>query len=98
MALVPFNDLLAATRSGGYAVCYCEALDLESLQAALEAAEGLGAPTIAWFNDSLPHHHTPHARGVELVPHPRELPIEVLQQAARLIGSAIALEQVRQCG
>ena len=58
MALVPFNDLLAAARSGGYAVCYCEAWNLESLQAVLEAAEELRAPIIAGFNGGFLRHRS----------------------------------------
>jgi ketose-bisphosphate aldolase len=44
------NQMLADARSGGYAVCYCESWNLESLQAVMEAAEELHAPSIAGFN------------------------------------------------
>lgn len=44
------NQLLADARAGGYAVCYCESWNLESLQAVVEAAEEMRAPSIAGFN------------------------------------------------
>jgi ketose-bisphosphate aldolase len=50
MPLVPMVDLLSQARRGGYAVCYCESWNLESLQAVLEAAEELNSPVIAGFN------------------------------------------------
>lgn len=50
MPLVPMHELLADARRGGYAVCYCESWNLESLQAVVEAAEELRAPVIAGFN------------------------------------------------
>jgi ketose-bisphosphate aldolase len=56
MPLAPLADLLAAARSGGYALCYCESWNLESFQAVLEAAEHLAAPTIAGFNGGFLRH------------------------------------------
>jgi len=50
MPLVSMNELLAGARAGGYAVCYCESWNLESLQAVLEAAEELHSPVVAGFN------------------------------------------------
>lgn len=50
MPLVAMNQLLADAKSGGYAVCYCESWNLESLQAVVEAAEEMRAPCIAGFN------------------------------------------------
>jgi ketose-bisphosphate aldolase len=50
MPLVPMTQLLAAARAGGYAVCYCEAWNLESLEAVVEAAQDSGSPAIAGFN------------------------------------------------
>lgn len=50
MPLVPMAQLLTDARRGGYAVCYCEAWNLESLQAVLEAAEETHSPIIAGFN------------------------------------------------
>ncbi len=47
--LVPFNDLLADARAGGYAVGYFEAWDVYSLEAVLEAAEAARAPVILGF-------------------------------------------------
>jgi len=44
------NELLAGAKAGGYAVCYCESWNLESLQAVIEAAEELNAPIVAGFN------------------------------------------------
>jgi ketose-bisphosphate aldolase len=50
MPLVPMTQLLAEARGGGYAVCYCEAWNLESLQAVVEAAEEADSPVITGFN------------------------------------------------
>jgi fructose-bisphosphate aldolase, class II len=50
MPLVPMTQLLASATRGGYAVCYCEAWNLESLQAVVQAAEELRSPVIAGFN------------------------------------------------
>jgi ketose-bisphosphate aldolase len=50
MPLIPMRKLLADARSGGYALCYCESWNLESLQAVVEAAEELAAPAIVGFN------------------------------------------------
>jgi ketose-bisphosphate aldolase len=50
MPLVSMNELLAGAKAGGYAVCYCESWNLESLQAVIEAAEELRAPIVAGFN------------------------------------------------
>jgi fructose/tagatose bisphosphate aldolase len=50
------NDLLAAARSGAYAVCYCESWNLESLQAVVEAAEEMCAPIVAGFNGGFLRH------------------------------------------
>jgi len=44
------NELLAGAQAGGYAVCYCESWNLESLQAVIEAAEELRSPVVAGFN------------------------------------------------
>src|SRR5687767_6057528 len=50
MPLVAMNEILADASRGGYAVCYCESWNLESLQAVVEGAEELKAPVIAGFN------------------------------------------------
>jgi ketose-bisphosphate aldolase len=50
MPLVSMVQLLADARRDGYAVCYCESWNLESLQAVLEAAEEVQSPIIAGFN------------------------------------------------
>src|SRR5436190_14854370 len=50
MPLMSMNQLLADAKSGGYALCYCESWNLESLQAVMEAAEELRSPVIAGFN------------------------------------------------
>ena len=44
--LIPFTQLLADARAGGYAVGYFEAWDLYSLEAVAEAAEAENAPVI----------------------------------------------------
>jgi len=50
MPLVPMTQLLADATRGGYAICYCEAWNLESFQAVIQAAEELRSPIIAGFN------------------------------------------------
>jgi len=50
MAIETMKVILERARCGGYAVCYCEAWNLESLQAVVEAAEEMRAPVIAGFN------------------------------------------------
>ncbi len=50
MPFVPMDRLLADARRGGYAVCYCESWNLESLQAVVEGAEELQSPVIVGFN------------------------------------------------
>ena len=50
MPLVSMTELLAGAKAGGYAVCYCESWNLESLQAVIAAAEELRAPIVAGFN------------------------------------------------
>lgn len=56
MPLVPMAELLANARRNGYAVCYCESWNLESLQAVLEAAEELGSPVAVGFNGGFLRH------------------------------------------
>ena len=50
MPLVSMTKLLTDARRGAYAVCYCEAWNLESLQAVVAAAEELQSPIITGFN------------------------------------------------
>ncbi len=50
MPLVSMSQLLADATRGGYAVCYCEAWNLESFEGIVQAAEELRAPVIAGFN------------------------------------------------
>jgi fructose/tagatose bisphosphate aldolase len=49
MALTSMKDMLVRARRGHYAVCYCEAWNLESLQAVVEAAEETRSPVIVGF-------------------------------------------------
>jgi fructose/tagatose bisphosphate aldolase len=49
MALRSMKDMLVRARRGQYAVCYCEAWNLESLQAVVEAAEETRSPVIVGF-------------------------------------------------
>ena len=51
--LVPFRELLAAARQGGYAVGYFEAWDIYSLEAVLEAAEAEDASVILGFGGAM---------------------------------------------
>jgi ketose-bisphosphate aldolase len=50
MPLASMKALLADALKGGYAVSYCEAWNLESLQSTLEAAAELESPVIAGFS------------------------------------------------
>jgi len=50
MPLVSMSHLLADATRGGYAVCYCESWNMESLEAVIQAAEELRSPIIAGFN------------------------------------------------
>jgi len=56
MAIAPMTDLLAAARTAGYALCYCESWNLESFQAVVEAAEAKHSPMIAGFNGGFLRH------------------------------------------
>ncbi|MEW5976237.1 MAG: class II fructose-bisphosphate aldolase [Acidobacteriota bacterium] len=56
MPLVSMHELLAEARRAGYAVCYCESWNLESLQAVVEGAEELGSPAIVGFNGGFLSH------------------------------------------
>ena len=56
MALVPFNDLMAAAEEGRYAVGYFESWNMESLLAIADAAEATRSPVILGFSGIfLPH-------------------------------------------
>jgi ketose-bisphosphate aldolase len=50
MALVSMKALLVAAQEASYALCYCEAWNLESFEAVLDAAEEAESPVIAGFN------------------------------------------------
>jgi len=50
MPLASMVQLHAHAQRGGYAVCYCESWNLESVQAVIEAAEELNSPAIVGFN------------------------------------------------
>jgi len=50
MPLVSMKEILSDARRRRYAVCYCEAWNLESLQGVLDAAEEAHSPIIAGFN------------------------------------------------
>jgi ketose-bisphosphate aldolase len=50
MPLVSMKEMLQDARRRGYAACYCESWNLESLQAVVEAAEAEKSPVIAGFN------------------------------------------------
>jgi len=52
------TDLLTAARVGGYALCYCESWNLESLQAVLSAAEETQSPIIVGFNGGFLRHES----------------------------------------
>jgi ketose-bisphosphate aldolase len=56
MPVVSLSRMLADARAGGYAVCYCESWNLESLQAVIEAAEECHSPVVAGFNGGFLRH------------------------------------------
>lgn len=56
MPLAALTKMLACARLGGYAICYCESWNLESLQAVIEAAEECRSPIIAGFNGGFLRH------------------------------------------
>jgi len=56
MPLASMVQLLADAQRGGYAVCYCESWNLESVQAVIEAAEELDSPAIVGFNGGFLSH------------------------------------------
>jgi len=56
MPLASLGQMLQSARSAGYAICYCEAWNLESLQAVISAAEELEAPVITGFNGGFLNH------------------------------------------
>src|SRR5204862_4810991 len=61
MPLVSMAQLLGDAARDGYAVCYCESWNLESLQAILQAAEEMRSPVIVGFNGGfLTHHSRPY--------------------------------------
>jgi fructose/tagatose bisphosphate aldolase len=53
MPLEPVPDLLAAARSGGYALGYFESWNMESLCGVIDAAEATRSPVIVGFNGDL---------------------------------------------
>jgi len=63
--LVPFKDLLAEARAGGYAVGYFEAWDVYSLEAVLEAAEAENTPIILGFGGVMMEPHWFDRGGLE---------------------------------
>jgi ketose-bisphosphate aldolase len=50
MPLISMKEMLEDALKRGYAACYCESWNLESLQAVVEAAEAEKSPIIAGFN------------------------------------------------
>jgi ketose-bisphosphate aldolase len=56
MPLASLFNLIDDASRRGYAVCYCESWNLESLQAVIEAAEESRAPIIAGFNGGFLRH------------------------------------------
>ncbi len=56
MPLVRMTEMLSAAMRGGYAICYCEAWNLESFEAVLDAAEAAASPIITGFNGGFLKH------------------------------------------
>lgn len=65
MAIESMKIILDRAHSRGYAVCYCEAWNMESLQAVVEAAEEVQSPVITGFNGGFLMHPI-HARPANL--------------------------------
>ena len=97
MAIAHLTPMLADARRRGYAVCYCESWNLESLQAVIEAAEECRSPIIAGFNGAFLRHQTRSA--------PERLAYyagfrRALEQAtvsvALLLNESDSLDQIRE--
>jgi ketose-bisphosphate aldolase len=58
MPIVSLAQMLLDATIGGYAVCYCESWNLESLQAVVEAAEESRSPIVAGFNGGFLRHRS----------------------------------------
>ena len=58
MPIANLSEMLADAQRQGYAICYCESWNLESLQAVIEAAEECRSPIVAGFNGGFLRHHT----------------------------------------
>ena len=58
MPVVSLSGMLANARAGGYAVCYCESWNLESLQSVVDAAEECHSPIVAGFNGGFLRHRS----------------------------------------
>jgi ketose-bisphosphate aldolase len=56
MPICPLQEMLRQARHDGYALCYCESWNLESLQAVVMAAEECRSPIIAGFNGGFLQH------------------------------------------
>jgi ketose-bisphosphate aldolase len=96
MAVVPFVDLLADARAGGYAVGYFEAWDTYSLEAVLEAAELERSPVILGFGCLLLDQGWLDAGGIEIfgalvqvVAERSQVPVVLLLNEARTVEHAI---------
>jgi len=97
MPLVPMTQLLADAAHGGYAVCYCEAWNLESFQAVIQAAEELRSPIIAGFNggflmcaSNAGPENLPYYAGMALALRRASVP------AAFLLNETDSLSQIKQ--
>ena len=93
MPLVSMSRLLADAASGGYAVCYCEAWNLESLRAVVQAAEVTHSPIIAGFNGGFLMHpgrampeKLAYYAGVGMALHKATVPVAFLLNETDSIG------------
>jgi ketose-bisphosphate aldolase len=95
MPLVSMEGLLADAERGGYAVCYCESWNLESLQAVIEAAEELKSPAIIGFNGGFLMH--PSRRRPEDLSFYAGMALAVRQasvSASLILNESDSLEQI----
>ena len=96
MPRVPFAELLADARAGGYAVGYFEAWDGYSLDAVIRAAELEGSPAIVGFGCLLVDQDWLDRGGIEILAHTGSLaaersavPVSLLLNEAHTLGHGL---------
>lgn len=97
MPIAKLSTLLADAQQAGYAVCYCESWNLESLQAVIEAAEDSRSPIIAGFNGGFLRHHTRrHPENLAYYAAFRQAIATARVPVAFLLNESDSLDQIRE--